>query len=85
MDSNDEDVFVVGAIENSEIAFFGHGRMNPPQKIVRQFLGCGALEGSHAATLRAHAGHHVADGAVLAAGVDALQYDQQSQLFHRVE
>ena len=51
--------------------------MNPPQEIVVKLLDAGLLERRDLAALRIEAFHHVADRAVLAGRVHALQHHQQ--------
>ena len=38
VDAHDEHVFVVRAVEDSDVAVFGNGLVNAPEKIVRHFL-----------------------------------------------
>ena len=52
--------------------------MHSPQKIVVQLFRCRLLERRYLAALRIHAGKDVADGAVLAAGIQSLKHHQQS-------
>ena len=50
--------------------------MSAPQEVVRQLLGSRDLEADHVTALRVEGPHDVADGAVLARRVDALEDDQ---------
>ena len=51
--------------------------MDAPEVVTGQLGGGGDFEGGHAHTLRVDALEDAADDAVLAAGVHALQHDQQ--------
>ena len=77
VDAGDEHVFVVRTVEDSDIASARYGFVNSPEEIVRQLFVIGLLEGGDFAALGIHARHDVADGAVFAGGVAALQHDEQ--------
>src|SRR2546422_6094295 len=51
--------------------------MHPPEKVMRQFKRSGRLERRHPAALWVHARHHMLDRAVLAAGIHALENNEQ--------
>ena len=55
----------------------GHGPADAPEEVVGQLVDAGLLERGDLAALRIEAPHHVADRAVLAGGVHALQHQQQ--------
>ncbi|MCY1536040.1 hypothetical protein D9M68_714770 [compost metagenome] len=74
--ARDQHVFIVAAVEHHNLAGPGHLPVNAPQVVVRQFVGSGRLEADHADAERIEAAEHAAHGAVLAAGVHALQHDQ---------
>ena len=78
VDADDQHFFVVGAVEDGDIApsreYFGAA----PHEVVFQFLGRGRLETGHVHALRVHPAHHVADGPVLAGGVERLDDHQQA-------
>ena len=77
MHADCQHLLVVAAIEDADGAACGKGAVDPPQEVVRQFLGPGDLERCHLHALRIHAAHHVLDRAVLAAGVHRLKHAQQ--------
>ena len=76
MHANDEDLLVVGTIEDADPPAFRQTAGRAPQKIVLQFLGARLFETEHLAALRIDPGHDVPDGAVLAGRVHPLE-DQQ--------
>jgi hypothetical protein len=67
------------------ISLARHLRMHAPQVVARQFLGRGRLETGHAHAQRIEAAEDRPHGAVLAAGIHALQHDQQLVLVLGVE
>jgi hypothetical protein len=75
--ADDEDVFVVGAVEDDDFAAFGGLAFDAPQKIVGEFIGGGFFEAGDATSLRVHGTEDVADDAVLAAGVGGLEADEE--------
>ena len=56
----------------------GRLRGEAPQVVVVELQRRGHLEGVHGDALRVHAAHDVADGAVLAGGVERLQHDEDA-------
>ena len=78
--AHDQNIFVMGAIEDRDLAPLWHLRLNTPQKIVRQFLLGGFFEIGDVATVGIHRTDNVLDHAVLAAGVKRLQADEQRAL-----
>jgi len=75
--ASDQHVFVVGAVEDADPSAFGQAAGGAPEEVVLELLGGGLLETEHLTALRVHPGHDVADRAVLAGGVHALEDDQQ--------
>ena len=73
----DQHRFVVGPVENDHFPGVGSHVVNPPQEVVRLFQRSRSFERLHPAALRIHGGKNIVDGAVLAAGVQRLEYDQQ--------
>jgi hypothetical protein len=63
----------------------GTAEWQRPQVVVRALLVVGCLEGRHAHAQRRGAREHPAHGAVLAAGVHALQHQQQLALAFGVQ
>ena len=53
VDPDHEHVFILRTIKNPDVALLGYRLVNAPEKIVRQFLARGLLEGRDLATLRA--------------------------------
>ena len=84
MYSNDENLLIVGAIEDGDPPAFGKPARRAPEKIMFQFLGTWLFETENVTALRVNAGHHVADSAVLASGVDPLKNQQQRIAVGRV-
>ena len=78
VDADDQDLLVVAAVEDADHAPGGQPDRGPPQEVVVQLVDGGGLEAGHLHALRVDAAHHVADGAVLARGVDGLEHDQQA-------
>jgi hypothetical protein len=74
---HDEDVFVMRAVEDDDLALGRRPLMRAPEKVVRRFLGARLLETEHRRALRIHAAEQVADDAILAGRVERLQDDQQ--------
>ena len=77
MDPGDEDVLVVGAVEDADPAAFGQAAGGAPEEVVLEVVIGGLFEAEHLAALRVHPGHHMADRAVFAGGVHALKDQQQ--------
>src|SRR6266540_3089641 len=73
---DDQHILVVRAVEDAEVAGGRHLAADPPQEVVPALLGRRRLEGLDVAALRVEHPDDVLDGAVLAAGIHALQ-DQQ--------
>jgi hypothetical protein len=71
-----DDVLVVGAVENAELAPLGSGRMDPPEVVVDELDARRRLERVDPAALWVHAPEDMADRAVLAGGVESLKHEQ---------
>ena len=78
-------VLVIRSVEDADAAALGQRLHVSPQEIVIQFLGGRFLETEHLAALRIHAGHDVADGAILASGIHRLENDEHRVGIRRVE
>ena len=83
--ADDQDFFVVRAVEHANPATFRHPPGRPPQKVVVELLVCRRLERIDLGTLRVHARHDVLDRAVLAGRVHGLEDEQQRPAVLRVE
>ena len=67
----------MGAVEDADHAAGRNLGVDAPEKVVAGFERGGHLEGSDVAALGIDSGEDVADGAVLACGVHALEDDEQ--------
>ena len=76
VDAHDEDVLVVGAVEDADHPLLGDIAVDAPQEVVRLLQRSGLLEGGDPAPLRVDAVHHLLDRAVLATGVHPLHHEQ---------
>src|SRR5580700_7972041 len=85
VDSNNQNFFVVGTIEDADLAALWGASVRPPQIIVIELFGAWSLEGMNIATLRIHTGHDVFDHAVFASGIHPLNDEQQRPAILRVE
>ncbi len=77
VDARGEDVFVVRAVEDADHAARRDLCVDAPEEVVAGLERRGDFEGSDVAALRVDAGEDVADGAVFAGGVHALEDDEQ--------
>src|SRR5208282_4885529 len=59
--AHDENLFVVGAVEDADSAALGDALGGPPEEVVIEFFGRRLLERINLASLRIDAGHHVLD------------------------
>ncbi len=75
---HDEDLLVVRAVEDGDLAARRKPPGVPPQVVVVQLLGRGHLEAADPYALGIDAAHHVADRPVLAPGVDGLEAHQHA-------
>jgi hypothetical protein len=76
MDTDYEDLLVVGAVEDADAATLGQVFDAPPEIIVVEFFSRWALERHHLAALRVDAGHHMLDSAILARRVHGLEDEE---------
>src|SRR5439155_26601071 len=79
MHADDENFFVIRAIENADLAARRDALVGAPEILVVQFFVAGRLERVDVAALRIHAGHYVFDGAVFPAGFIALKINRKRQ------
>ena len=79
VDTHDQHLLVIRAVENPDLAALRQIAGRAPEKIMLQFDGAGMLEAEHLASLRIDPRHHMCDDAVLAGGIHGLKYQQ-----HRV-
>jgi len=80
-----EDLLVVRAIEDADVAALGQAAYAAPQEVVVELLPGRPLEGPHVDTLRIDSRHDVLDRAVLAGGVHGLEDQQDGPAVLRVE
>ena len=74
MDAHDEHLFVVGSVEDPDLAARRQPLLVAAQVVLAALAGRGDLEALDPHALRVHAAHHVADRPVLARGVERLQH-----------
>src|SRR6266536_765351 len=72
------DELVVGSVEDADHAVGGGAAVDAPEEVVVQLDLIGSFERGDLAALRIDAGEDLADGAVLAAGVHALEHHQEA-------
>ncbi len=85
MDADDEDILVMGAVEDRDLALARRPLVGAPQVIVGELDLGRDLERGHCAAHRVERAHQVAHRPVLAGGVDALEHDQDRVLLLRPE
>ena len=85
MDADDEHLLVVGAIEDADAASFGELAVGAPEEVVLELFGAGLLEAVDVAAFGVDAAHDVADGAVFAGGVHALEDEKEGVAVGAVE
>jgi hypothetical protein len=92
VDARDQHVFVVRSVEDRDLALARRAGVDAPQEIVAGFLGRGLFEARNRNAHRVGATKQMADHPVLAAGIGALQHDQQrspgigvEQVLHRID
>ena len=73
MDADDEDLLVIGAIEDADVAALGQPLLVTPEVVVVQVLARGHLEAADLDALRVDAAHDVADRPVLPRGIHRLE------------
>ena len=77
MHSNHQHFLVIGTIEHADPPPFGKPAGRAPEKIMFQFFGAWLFEAEHFAAFRIDPGHDVANGAIFAGGIHALENQQQ--------
>ncbi len=84
-DAHDQNVLVMGTVEDADVAVARKGPVDAPKEIVREFLARRRLEigGFHAGGIDML--EHAAAGAVLAASVHALQKDNEGMFMIGVQ
>src|ERR1700759_3464487 len=73
--ATNQNILVVRAVENSDVAAARRGDVCAPQKVVRQFLLARPFERSHGDAKWSGLFEDMLDGSVLSSGVGALQND----------
>src|SRR5581483_7415252 len=84
MHADYQNIFVVGAVEDTDHSARGRRSMHAPQEIVPQFLLGRCFETCYLATLWVDAGEDMPDGPVFPRCVESLQHNQQSVICLRV-
>src|ERR1700730_6935175 len=85
MNAHHQDFFVIGTVENTDLAALGNYLVTSPHKIVIKLFGAGSFERPYIAALGIHSGHHMTDQPVFPGRVHALNDYQQSPAVLRVE
>ena len=85
VDPHDQNILVLRAVEDADLALARGFLMDPPEEIVRQLVFAGRLEGNDLAALRVQGAGDVPDRPVFSAGVHRLQDDQDGTLVLGVE
>src|SRR5262245_64201516 len=85
MDSGDQYILVVRAIENADPPLWRGVRMYSPEKIMFELNRGRLLEAYHRCSLRIESGEDMIDRAVLAARVQGLQDDQNGVFLLGIE
>jgi hypothetical protein len=80
VDPNDQNIFVLRAIEDSDFTLCGSLSFNAPQKIVSEFLLSRLFEVGYMAAIGIHRADDVLDDSIFAAGIEGLKDDQQRAL-----
>src|SRR6185312_9425593 len=75
-----DDVLIVGAVEDAELASGREHGVNAPEVVMGLLCGVRLFEGCGAAMERIDSGEDLANGAVLAGGVHALEHDEERVL-----
>jgi hypothetical protein len=76
--SNDQDIFIIGPVEDANPTALWQVATGAPQKIVLQLDGARMFETEDLTALRIDPRHYVPDGAVLASGIHCLKNNQDS-------
>ena len=71
-------IFVIRAIENTDVAPFWQSPHGAPQIIVVQFFGAGLLKVLYRNPLGIHTGNYMLDRTIFASRVHGLDHDQHS-------
>ena len=77
MHAGNQDLLVVGAVEDTDHPPLGQHLAGAPEEVVAELLGGRLLERLHLATLGIDTRHHVPDGPVLAGSIHGLEHDQE--------
>ena len=85
MHAGDQNLLVIGSVEDADPAAFRQVAGGAPEKIMLQFAGAGMLEAEDLAALRIDARHHMPDGAVFSCRVHRLENQQHGMAIGRVE
>ncbi len=85
VDAGDQNLLVIGAVEDPDPPALGERARRPPEEIVLELLGARVLETEDLTALWIDPRHHVRDGAVLAGRVHGLKDQQQRVLIRGVE
>ena len=85
MHPHDENLFVVGPVEDADPPSLGEALRIAPHEVVVEVFRRGVLERDDLAALRIDARHDVLDRAVLARSVHSLENEQQRPAILRVE
>ena len=76
MHTNDQNLLIIGSVENADTAALRQILRRAPQKIVLQFRSTRMLEAEHLTALGIDAGHHMTDRAILACRIHRLKNQQ---------
>src|SRR6266581_1614235 len=77
MHADDENFFVIGAVEDANLAARRNAFVGAPEVVVVQFFVAWRLERVDIAALRVYTGHHMLDGAVFPGSVHGLKNQQE--------
>jgi hypothetical protein len=77
VDPDDKHLFVMGAVEDTDLAEGWERALRSPQEIVGELGRRGLLERRNEYALGIDATHDVLDRPILAGGIEALQHDQE--------
>ena len=85
MHPHHENVLVVGAVENHDLALCRSMIVRSPKKVMGEFLMCGLFEASYINPLWICAADDMVDDTVFSCGVETLQYNEKRSLAFRVK
>src|SRR5204862_8177943 len=77
VNADDQNLFVMRAVEDANLAAFGQRLLTSPKEIVIELFGRRLFERHDMTALRINSAHHVLDGAVLAGRIHRLEDYQQ--------